>query len=102
VKWGRVAASALCLASGALLLAGGFPGAAGMALGPRVGMGMFLLMLGLLVLTVAAMPWVLRKTTHPEDYVGGCPVGARCACGHFNLKPRRACRECGAPTAYAA
>ncbi|MEA3202616.1 MAG: hypothetical protein QOI63_282 [Thermoplasmata archaeon] len=102
MKWGRLGVSALCLAAGALLLSGGFPGAAGMDLGPRVGMGTFLLMLGLLVLAVAAAPWVLRKTTKAEDYAGGCPVGARCACGHFNLKPRRACRDCGAPTAYLA
>jgi hypothetical protein len=99
MKWGRTLVSALCLAAGALLLAGG-PGAAGMAPGPRVGMGTFLLMLGLLLLAINAMPWVLRKTTKAEDYAGGCPVGARCACGHFNLKPRRACRECGAATAY--
>jgi hypothetical protein len=102
MKWGRLAASALCLAAGALLLAGTLPGATGMALGPRVGMGTFLLMLGLLVLAIAAAPWVLRKTTRPEDYVGGCPVGTRCACGHFNLKPRRTCRDCGAPTTYPA
>ncbi|HEX2065523.1 MAG TPA: hypothetical protein VHI93_01800 [Candidatus Thermoplasmatota archaeon] len=101
MKWGRLAVSALCLAAGALLLAGRFPGA-GAALGPRIGMGTFLLMLGALVLAVAAMPWVLRKTTRAEDYEGGCPVGTRCACGHFNLKPRRACRECGTLTPDAA
>ncbi|HUR64256.1 MAG TPA: hypothetical protein VM241_07220 [Candidatus Thermoplasmatota archaeon] len=100
MKWGRTLVSALCLAAGALLLAGG--PAAGMAPGPRVGMGTFLLMLGLLLLAINAMPWVLRKTTKAEDYAGGCPVGARCACGHFNLKPRRACRACGAATAYPA
>jgi hypothetical protein len=102
VKWGRTVAAALCLAAAALLLGGSFPGAAGMATGPRVGMGTFLATLGLLLLALAAAPAVLRKTTRPEDYAGGCPVGARCACGHFNLKPRRACRACGAATVYPA
>jgi len=102
VKWGRLVVAALVLAAGALLAAGRFPGSASMAEGPRVGMGAFLVMLGFLVLTIAAMPALLRATTRPEDYEGGCPVGARCSCGHFNLKPRRVCRECGAAMAYPA
>jgi hypothetical protein len=57
-------------------------------------------MLGLLVLSLGAAPWVLRKTTNAADYAGGCPVGARCSCGHFNLKPRRMCRECGTVMVY--
>jgi hypothetical protein len=102
VKWGRPLASALSLALGALLLAGRLPGAAGMATGPRLGMGTFLVMLGVLLLGLAAAPWVLRKTTKPQDYEGGCPVGARCGCGQFNLKPRKVCRGCGAATVYPA
>jgi hypothetical protein len=102
VKWGRPVLSAAFLAAGALLLSGRIPGAAGMAEGPRVGMGAFLLMVGFLLLAIAAMPMILRATTRPEDYEGGCPVGARCSCGHFNLKPRRMCRECGAAMAYPA
>ncbi|HUR62251.1 MAG TPA: hypothetical protein VM286_07825 [Candidatus Thermoplasmatota archaeon] len=99
MKWGRILVAAAALAAGALLLADRLPGGA-TAAGPRIGMGVFLVTLGLLVLSLGAAPWVLRKTTQAEDYMGGCPVGARCACGHFNLKPRRACRECGAATVY--
>lgn len=71
-----------------------------MAAGPRIGVATTLLVLGLFILLASNAAWILRKTTRPEDYQGGCPVGARCACGHFNLKPRKACRQCGAATLY--
>lgn len=90
----------LSLALGAVVAAGWVPGSDGWATGPRVGIAMALLALGGLLLALPAAAWLLARTTRPADYRGGCPVGATCACGHFNFKPRRACRECGALTRF--
>jgi len=78
------------------------PGSARMATGPRIGIIALLITLGVTTLLIANAAWVLRRTTRPEDYEGGCPVGASCGkCGAFNLKPRTSCRSCGVDLAVA-
>jgi hypothetical protein len=67
----------------------------------RLGAGMALATLGFLLAAIPLSVWWLRRTTRASDYEGGCPVGANCGCGHFNFRPRPACRQCGAPTVYA-
>jgi hypothetical protein len=97
----RAAAWGLAFAAaGAVVLGGWLPGAAAWAPGPRIGMGTLLAVFGL-VLLVGAFAGAIRSRTERHDSKGGCPVGATCACGHFNFKPRRTCRQCGAATAYA-
>ena len=76
-----IVVGALALAAAAAIASPWLPGSDAWALGPRVGMVAFLAMLALLLLGVPAVQWVLRRTTRAEDYAGGCPVGARCACG---------------------
>lgn len=93
--------SAAFLVAGTVAAAGWFPGADDAALGPRVGFAVALLMLGL-VLAVGSFAGALRARTERLDSKGGCPVGAKCACGHFNFKPRATCRQCGAATLYTA
>lgn len=88
-------------AAGLLVLAGWLPGSASWATGPRLGMGTLLAVLGA-VLAAGAFAGAIRARTERLDSKGGCPVGATCACGHFNFKPRRTCRQCGAATAFAA
>ncbi len=84
--------------AGILLLGGWMPGSDGMALGPRIGVGAFLLMIGFLMLSIPFVQFFLRRTTKAEDYQGTCPVGESCpACGAFNYKPRPDCRSCGGP-----
>lgn len=84
--------------AGLLLATGWMPGSAGMALGPRIGVGLTLLTLGGLML---AIPWTrywIQRRAVPEDYEGRCPVGESCPeCGAFNMKPRQACRSCAGP-----
>lgn len=87
-------------AAGAVVALGLLPGASTWSPGPRAGVATLLIVLGTLLLGSLALPWVTRRTARPEN-AGGCPVGATCACGHFNLKPRRACRACGQPTSFA-
>lgn len=82
---------------GAAVLAGA--GLSAWSSGPRIGAGTLLLVLGL-VLVVGANAGAIRDRTERLDSKG-CPVGATCACGHFNFKPRKACRQCGAATLYA-
>lgn len=89
-------------AVGALLAAGSFRGSEVLEEGPRIGMGVALAVLGLTILAIGNVGWFLRKTAKAGDYDGGCPVGATCACGHFNFKPRKRCRQCGAATLYTA
>jgi len=89
------------LASGVVAAAGWFPGAATLAQGPRIGFTVLLLTLGL-VLAVGSFAGALRMRSQRLDSKGGCPVGAKCACGHFNFKPRATCRQCGAATLYTA
>src|SRR5688572_6386064 len=89
------------MAAGALVLGAWLPGSGGWAFGPRIGMGTLLLVLGF-VLAAGAFAGAIRRRTEAVDGKGGCPVGATCACGHFNFKPRRTCRQCGAATLYAA
>ncbi|MES2155042.1 MAG: hypothetical protein V4510_07895 [bacterium] len=87
------------LAAGAVVLAGLALGASDWSTGPRIGIGMVLLLLGFLL---AAGPWIayaVRRASSKESK-GGCPVGTTCACGHFNFKPRAHCRECGTATTY--
>lgn len=92
ILWG----TALMLA-GVLLLAAWMPGSQGMATGPRIGMGMLALTLGGLTIGIPAVNLLLRMRARPGDYEGRCPVGESCpGCGAFNLKPRQACRACGA------
>lgn len=96
VLWGLAFAAA-----GVLVLAGWMPGASSWQLGPRIGMGTLLAVLGLLFLA-GSFAAAIRARTERLDSKGGCPVGAACACGHFNFKPRRSCKQCGAATVYAA
>lgn len=87
------------LAAGIVVLAAWLPGSDAWALGPRMGMGTLLVVLGL-VFVVGAFAGAIRSRTEAVDGKGGCPVGATCSCGHFNFKPRKACRQCGAATLY--
>lgn len=87
------------LAAGLLVVSGLVPGSDGWAQGPRVGMGTFLVVAGF-VLAIGAFAGRIRDRTAKVDGKGGCPVGATCSCGHFNFKPRRTCRQCGAATLY--
>lgn len=89
------------LAGGTLVATGALPGSDAWAMGPRVGIATLLLVLGTTILAAGNARWFLRRTTKAEDYEGGCPVGATCSCGHFNFKPRRACKQCGAAMRYA-
>lgn len=89
------------LAAGIVVLAAWLPGAERWPLGPRLGMGTLLLVMGL-VFIAASFAGAIRNRTEATDTKGGCPVGATCPCGHFNFKPRKACRQCGAATLYAA
>ena len=88
------------LALGILLATGLLASAWGAA--PRAGVATLFLVLGLVTILAGNAAWILRRTTRPEDYRGGCPVGATCACGHFNFKPRKSCKQCGAITKFAA
>lgn len=89
------------LAAGLAVALGWFPGADAAAPGPRIGLAVALLTLGA-VLAVGAFAGALRaRTERLEGGKSGCPVGATCACGHFNFKPRATCRQCGAATSYA-
>jgi hypothetical protein len=94
----RLAWALLFVVLGVLLVGAWLPGSSGWGVGPRVGAATALFVLGGLLLLFPAVHWILRKTTRPEDYDGGCPVGKTCACGHFNFKPRSECRQCGAAT----
>lgn len=87
------------LAAGIVVLAGLVPGSDSWAQGPRIGMGTLLVVAGL-VLGIGAFAGSIRSRTERVDSKGGCPVGATCACGHFNFKPRRTCRQCGVATLY--
>lgn len=89
----------LLLAAGVLVLSGLVPGSSGWATGPRIGMGTFLLVFGA-VLAIGAFAGSIQSRTARVDGKGGCPVGATCPCGHFNFKPRKTCRQCGAATLY--
>ena len=93
IAWG-----AAFLLAGFAVLARWLPGAAGWATGPRLGLGTFLLVTGL-VLLAGSFAGAIRARTEASGK-GGCPVGATCACGHFNFKPRATCRECGTATVY--
>ena len=88
-------------AAGVLMAGGWFPGVDSVAQGPRVGLAVLLLTMGI-VLAVGAFAGALRMRTERLDSKGGCPVGAKCSCGHFNFKPRTTCRQCGATTLYTA
>ncbi len=86
----------LFTAAGVAVATSWLPGTAGMGLGPRLGATTLLITFGLTLIAMANASWFLRKTTRPEDYKGGCPVGESCAkCGSFNMKPRSVCRSCG-------
>lgn len=89
------------LAAGLVVLSGLVPGSDRWPMGPRIGMGTLLLVSGL-ILGVGAFAGAIRSRTDRVESKGGCPVGATCLCGHFNFKPRRTCRQCGAATRYAA
>jgi hypothetical protein len=81
---------------GILALAGVMPG--DVATGPRIGIGMLMLTIGLLIVAIPTSKAILRKTTRPADYDGRCPVGEACPkCEAFNYKPRRQCRLCATP-----
>jgi len=83
--------------AGVVVALGFLPGASDWSPGPRAGVAALLLALGATVLGVGLAARLLRR-----DETGACPVGATCACGHFNLKPRRTCGACGQPTAFGA
>jgi hypothetical protein len=89
------------LASGVVVLGAWLPGSETWALGPRLGMGTLLAVLGL-VFIAGSFAGAIRSRTEAKDTKGGCPVGATCTCGHFNFKPRKACRQCGAATLFTA
>ncbi len=83
--------------AGIYLLANG-PGLEGAAMGPRIGVGMFLAMIGGLMLVIPMSRWFIFRRAVPEDYEGRCPIGESCgACGAFNYKPRAVCRTCQGP-----
>ncbi|MEA3190481.1 MAG: hypothetical protein QOD77_1063 [Thermoplasmata archaeon] len=88
------------LVAGLAVAFGWVPGADGWAQGPRYGIAALLLVLGVVLIVGANAAWTLRRTAREDGAGGGCPVGATCACGHFNLKPRRACKACGAATSF--
>ncbi len=85
----------------AIVALGWFPGADEAAAGPRIGLCAALATMGA-ILFVGAFTAELQARTARLDGKGHCPVGAKCACGHFNFKPRARCRQCGAATSYAA
>lgn len=93
--------AAAFLLTGVAVASGWFPGAQDAAFAPRVGLAVLLLTLAF-VLGVGAFAGLLRSRTERLDGKGGCPVGAKCTCGHFNFKPRATCRQCGAATLYTA
>lgn len=85
----------LLIAGGTLLLLDVLPGSDAFADGPRIGMAMALWTLATLILGAPLVTWYLRKTTHPQDYEGACPVGKVCPrCDAFNFNPRTECRMC--------
>lgn len=84
----------------AIVAFGWFPGASEAAAGPRIGLCVALATMGA-ILFVGAFTAELQARTARLDGKGVCPVGAKCACGHFNFKPRGTCRQCGAATSFA-
>lgn len=96
VGWG------LAFVAAGIAFAAGLVGQ-GFALGPRIGLATFFIVAGL-VLLGASFAATIRDRTHRIEgsRAKGCPVGATCGCGHFNFKPRKTCRQCGAATLYAA
>jgi hypothetical protein len=98
----RTLAWSLAFTAAGVLAAGSwFPGSGAVAQGPRIGFAVLLLTMGF-VLAVGSFAGALRMRSERLDSKGGCPVGAKCACGHFNFKPRATCRQCGAATLYTA
>ncbi len=92
ITWGVALATA-----GIYLLAAG-PGTPSMASGPRIGLGMFLAMIGGLMLIIPVSRWFIFRRAVPADYEGRCPIGESCGdCGAFNYKPRQLCRSCSHP-----
>jgi hypothetical protein len=89
------------LVAGIVVLGAWVPGSDGWSLGPRLGMGTLLLVMGF-VLISGSFAGAIRRRTEAADSKGSCPVGATCSCGHFNFKPRKSCRQCGAATLYTA
>jgi hypothetical protein len=87
---------------GVVILAGWVPGASGWAIGPRIGLGTFLAVTGVVFLVGSFAGLIRARTAAVDGKGGGCPVGATCPCGQFNFKPRGTCRQCGAATMYAA
>ncbi len=76
------------------------PGALSAGGGPRIAFVTLLALFGLILVGSALVgPWMLRRSAKASG-TGVCPVGARCTCGAWNWKPRRACSECGLKTAY--
>src|ERR1041385_3626127 len=69
------------------------------AFGPRIGAATALLVCGF-VLVLSSFAAAIRGRTERLDGKGSCPVGATCGCGHFNFKPSKVCRQCGAATLY--
>lgn len=87
----------LLTAAGILLVGGWMPGTDGMALGPRIGVGLTLATMGGLMLAIPWTKYWIQRRAVPEDYEGRCPVGESCPqCGAFNMKPRTTCRSCSA------
>lgn len=88
------------LLAGIAVGAAWLPGLDSWGFGPRIGAATLLVVFGLILAVGANVRSILRRTTRAEDYRGGCPVGATCKCGHFNFKPRKTCRQCGAGTSF--
>ncbi len=94
----RTIAWGLALAIGGVYMLASGPGTDGMVAGPRIGLGMFLGMIGGLMLIIPVSRWFIFRRAVPEDYEGRCPIGESCSgCGAFNYKPRAVCRACEAP-----
>jgi hypothetical protein len=93
--------AAAFLLAGLAVALGWFPGADHAAMGPRVGLAAALLTFAV-VLGVGSFAALLRMRAQGSTGTGVCPVGAKCACGQFNFKPRTTCRQCGAATLYTA
>ncbi len=93
IGWG---ASFLFLALVIAMVPGSLPAGEG----PRIAMVTALILLGLILLVSALIgPWMLRRTAKASG-TAVCPVGARCACGAWNWRPRRLCSSCGSLTAW--
>jgi hypothetical protein len=101
VQWKAIWWGAALGATGLVVAFGMVPGSNAWAAGPRYGISALLLTTAAFLFCIPTFGWIGRRTARVEGNGGAnCPVGATCACGHFNFKPRATCRACGQPTAF--